>query len=201
MVLSLERNLTELLGLLPEAVLLVDAVGKLVYLNPAAQRVVGRTPMWSLAGGTLSMRRKAEDRELREALARLSPARPRATIVLRSREGTPVAIADLHRLASGVVAVRLSDPARRPAPSIARLRHIFGLTLAEARVAAGLLSGLGITAFATLHGVEPETVRSQVKRVRSKTGAHSQNEVLGILAATGADFVADETTKPAVQKG
>ena len=183
-----ESDLADLMALVPGALLLVDATGTLLYLNTAAKQLIARTGMLGVAGGILSFRRKDEDRELREALEGLSASRPTATICLRNREGLPVTVIDLHRLSSGSVAVCLASIASRAVPSLSRLRRIFGLTPAEARVAAAMLTGQGIQTVAQEHGVAPETVRSQAKRIRSKTGARSQSQLLGILAAIGSDF-------------
>ena len=102
-------------------------------------------------------------------------------------------VIDLNRLPSGTIVLRLSDVTFRTQPSAARLKDLFGLTPAEARVAAAMMAGLGIGAIAGAHGVEAETVRTQVKRIRNKTGARSQTQLLCILAAIGSDFV---TSRP-----
>ena len=100
-------------------------------------------------------------------------------------------VIDLQRLRSGLVALRMADMAQRPAPSPARLRTLFGLTPAEARVAVAMLSGMGIQAVAREHGVEAETVRTQAKRIRGKTGSRTQSQLLSVLAAAAADFVTE----------
>ena len=125
----------------------------------------------------------------------MSPDNPNAVICLRNREGIPIVVSDLHLLASGLVAWRITELEARQTPSAARLKIIFGLTPAEARVAIALLSGMGLSAIAREFGVEPETVRTQAKRIRSKTGAHTQSKLLGTLFATGSDLAVPAGSK------
>ena len=186
MVSILPADLSELLGLSSAAVFLLDRVGQVLYASPAANHLLTQLRMLSIRDGVLTARRKGEDREIRDALASLSPQHPDGTVCLRSREGFPIILMDLRLLASGRIAARLTDLTARPVPSFERLRHVLGLTPAESRVASAMLAGLGLSAIASKNGVEPETVRSQAKRIRAKAGAHSQNQLLSILAAMGA---------------
>jgi DNA-binding CsgD family transcriptional regulator len=58
----------------------------------------------------------------------------------------------------------------------------FGLTVAEAKLAAKLASGVGIDAAASSLGVSRETARSQLKAVFAKTNTRRQAELAGLLA-------------------
>ncbi len=170
------------------ALLLTDRSAVVHDANPAAEALLVETAMMSVKGGVLSARRKSEDKDLRAALATMSAEHPASTVCFRNREGVPMVVIDLLLLAGGLVACRISDLESRPSPTTARLRAIFGLSPAEARVAAAMLSGLGIQGVAHKHAVEAETVRTQLKRIRGKTGARSLNELLGVLTAAGSDF-------------
>lgn len=50
----------------------------------------------------------------------------------------------------------------------------YGLSKAETRVLKGLLEGDSIACIAVSHSRSPETIRSQVKQIYAKTGAHSR---------------------------
>ena len=183
-----ERDFAALVALSPAALLILDRTGQVRHANPAAQAMLARLGMLSIKSGVLVARRKAEDKDIRAALATLSPDSPDAVVCLRSREGLPIVVSDLRLLASGLVAWRITELDERPAPSAARLKTIFALTPAEARVAVALLSGMGLRAVAREFGVEPETIRTQAKRIRAKAGAHTQGKLLGTLFAAGSDL-------------
>jgi DNA-binding CsgD family transcriptional regulator len=58
---------------------------------------------------------------------------------------------------------------------------MYGMTLAEARVAINLIKGMAPKEIAYEAGVAISTVRSQMKAIFSKTGASRQAELLHIL--------------------
>lgn len=187
-----ENDAAELLYLTTDALLVLDRSGRVTYCNLAGQTLVETGAILAINDGVLSARRKTENRLLRAACVEAAdwvasaPAPP--PVCLRNREGVATLVIDLHRLQTGLIAVRIIDVSSRPPPSPTRLRAILGLTPAEARVAAALLAGHSIAAAAREHGVEAETVRTQVKHIRSKTGSRSQNQLLATLAAVGVAF-------------
>ncbi len=63
----------------------------------------------------------------------------------------------------------------------ARLQGRFGLTQTEARIALHLADGGSIAGYAAAHGSSPATVRSQLKSIFAKTGAHRQGELIGLI--------------------
>jgi DNA-binding CsgD family transcriptional regulator len=162
--------------------LAVERSGRLLHANPAAQRWLDAASVMHLAGGMLRARRQSEDRQLRDTLNRVAAT---ATLCLRSREGVTQLVLDFHSLSEGTVAVRIHDLTLRPEPAAGRLREVFGFTAAEARVAVALLAGDGIQAIAIRFGVEPETVRTQLKRMRGKTATRSQTQLVGLLSVVG----------------
>ncbi len=62
-----------------------------------------------------------------------------------------------------------------------RLRDLFGLTPAEARVALALFDGLSPADAATSLGVSFNTVRNQLVRIFEKTGANRQAELVRLM--------------------
>ena len=80
----------------------------------------------------------------------------------------------------------VTDPGLRAAPPApALLRETFGLTRAEAEVAARATTGEGVPALAASLGISQGTVRLHLHRVFEKTGAHRQAELAAVLARLG----------------
>jgi DNA-binding CsgD family transcriptional regulator len=63
-----------------------------------------------------------------------------------------------------------------------RLRDVFHLTNAEAKLAARLAGGEDIDAAAAALGVTRQTARSQLKSIFGKTDTHRQAELVALLA-------------------
>ena len=82
----------------------------------------------------------------------------------------------------------------RPQPDarriVQRVRALYGLTEAEARVMAGLALGGTVESIAGENGVRASTVRAQVRSIFDKTGVNRQSDLVR-LALTGAPLVAE----------
>jgi len=76
------------------------------------------------------------------------------------------------------------DPVRH-APSQADLAEFFGLSPAEARLAAAMMAGKRLSAIATDRGVQITTVRTQLVSILKKVGVRRQSDLLRILSSTG----------------
>lgn len=64
------------------------------------------------------------------------------------------------------------------------LNHLterFGLTSTEARVAAGLACGMSTAELALRFGVQPNTIRTHLKRALAKSGSRRQSELVVLL--------------------
>jgi DNA-binding CsgD family transcriptional regulator len=77
--------------------------------------------------------------------------------------------------------VILVDLGERPRPSIQTLRQAFGLTGAEAQIAARLAFGESLRRIADDHKVSIVTTRAQLKAVFAKTGTHRQAELVALV--------------------
>lgn len=78
-------------------------------------------------------------------------------------------------------ALFLTDPARKDASSIPDLMQRYGVTRAEARLAAKLTQNNSIAESARLLGISVNTARNQLKRIFDKTGTRRQIELLNLL--------------------
>lgn len=76
----------------------------------------------------------------------------------------------------------LHDLEVRSTPKPNDILNIFGLSGAEARLAARLATGISIETAAEELGIARETARNQLKSVFAKTGTHRQSELVALLA-------------------
>ena len=97
-------------------------------------------------------------------------------------EAMPVTAFGSDLFSTGRAILLLTDLTSQPQPDTGLLRVAFGLTAAEARLAARLASGVGVKEAAVSLGVNRETARSQLKSVFAKTRTRRQAELVGLMA-------------------
>ncbi len=184
-----------LLERLPTGVLLLDERRRVVFLNRRAQAMLA-------AGDGLAMSPQGlttADEDLQAALDKLLQAAVETgagrgthaggALLLPSaggREGYQVLVTPLRteriRVDAGrericaAVFVHLRDS--QPALSVELLRELFGLTPAEARVAAALGQGRKPEEIAAEAEISRYTVRAQLSAIYEKLGVHRQAEVV-----------------------
>ncbi|MGI9486674.1 MAG: helix-turn-helix transcriptional regulator [Geminicoccaceae bacterium] len=78
----------------------------------------------------------------------------------------------------------VSDPDQQPAPPEDRVQAIFGLTPAEARLAAALATGMSTADYAENAGITENTARWTLKQVQAKTDCRRQADLVRLLMAT-----------------
>lgn len=195
------------LDCLPVGVLLVTHTARIRFANHAARQVLSdRDGLLSrrdyLVGANSNQTRALEqciasavattagwglDPGGALALARPSGLRPLSVLV------TPLPQGEFRgRLGEPLAGVFVSDP-ERPATALQEaMRELYGLTPAEARLAAVLMEGYELPEAAKALGIAYETARNQLKRVLTKTGAHHQGELLRMLLS-GPSVIGDRT--------
>jgi len=95
----------------------------------------------------------------------------------------PARLAEAVRPASAeLVLVTIRDPVRRGPPAAGFLAGVFGLSPAEAEVAAALIGGRTAEEVAHDRGVAPRTVQSQVRALLGKSGIGSLREFERVAA-------------------
>jgi DNA-binding CsgD family transcriptional regulator len=82
--------------------------------------------------------------------------------------------------------VFVTDPERTPLPSDHEIRALFGLTMAEARLARTLADGLSLETAASRLGVRVGTVRTRLKSIFEKTGCHRQADLVRLILVSTA---------------
>ena len=86
---------------------------------------------------------------------------------------------------NGIFSRALRSDAAQHAPSETDLAEFFGLSPAEARVAAALLPGKTLAGIAAASGIRITTVRTQLASILRKVGAERQADLVRILSSTG----------------
>jgi DNA-binding CsgD family transcriptional regulator len=204
------RALAEALERLPRAAFVVDGAAVVRHANAAgaallAARDGGLRVDPGDGGGALRAGRPEETALLRRLVAAAVPGPgadppaagghaclprppPRPPLV-----ATAVPLSAAGVAASGLAAAGLppapmalllvADPEAKPkAPPPALLREAFGLTKAEATVAAHAAVGEGVPGLAASLAISEGTARLHLHRVFEKTGARRQAELAAVLA-------------------
>ncbi|MCA0242512.1 MAG: helix-turn-helix transcriptional regulator [Proteobacteria bacterium] len=168
---------------------------------PGAPAASSRVPGLALAAGRLSTERATDQprlrRAVREALdhgraAWLSLTRTHRLPLMLTIDAEPAAVTAAAFTAFTAVTAAADDRApprarillcdpHRIEPDRVALQSLFGLTAAEAAVAARLAAGWHPPQIAAELGVQPNTVAAQIKRTLAKTGAGRQAALVALL--------------------
>lgn len=192
-------SLAASLDRLADAAFIVDAAQRVRHLNAAAHGLLACERRLRYRRGRLGF---AEPRlhaafqtAVRAAAAKSVRSQLLALPAAAGLEIAEIAICPLgeaHPLAAPwqepLVLVMVSVPRLDAAVIATRMRQLYGLTTAEARVVAQLALGKSIDEIAQANRVRESTLRSQLKAIRSKTGVSRQADLVRI-ALTGAPVV------------
>ncbi|MBD0275528.1 MAG: hypothetical protein ICV73_26805 [Acetobacteraceae bacterium] len=199
------RALAEALERLPRAAFVVDSAATVRFANAAGIALLkerdGGLRADAADGGALRAARPEETAILRGLVAAAVPGRRGAdapvagghACLFRPPPRPPLVATAVPLSASGLAEAGLppapmalllvADPEAKPkAPAPALLRDAFGLTKAEATVAARAAVGEGVPSLAAALAISEGTARLHLHRVFEKTGAHRQAELAAVLA-------------------
>jgi DNA-binding CsgD family transcriptional regulator/PAS domain-containing protein len=183
---------------LVHGVAMVSLDGALVYANAAARDILGSGDGMALGShGRLSAARPDETRSLLAIIAgcgrptgggALTVSRPSGLrpleVIAAPLSGATSSGATFGRMPARAGAVLfLRDPESQPRPMPEMLAVLYGLTPAEAQLAAGLVSYRTLEQIAAEHRLSRETLRTQLKQLFAKTGTNRQSELVGFLAS------------------
>jgi len=196
---AIQQCTTELLDRNPAAILLLDGSKRIVYANRSAEAFHSNGDGIRLFGGGIALLRKQDNDRLQRLIAQalsgiaLPDASPGGAMrVLRPSGKRPYGI--LVAPVSGrypalstlrpAVCIIITDPdCQRPLPTH-RLRAVFGLTEAEARLAALLAGGEELRAAAVRLKITYGTARSRLTEIFQKTETRRQGELIKLLLLT-----------------
>ncbi|MEM9439020.1 MAG: hypothetical protein AAGA73_01095 [Pseudomonadota bacterium] len=186
---------------LSDGILIISGDGKVITANRAADELIKSRDGLMTVSGTLTASHGPTADALRELIAKtarnkLGQSPQTAALPIPKPSGGR----SLHLLAMPVVTsmeahfgflddtpsvfLMVTDPDLQPAPPEDRLRVIFGLTGAEARLSAALVTGLSIADYVEETGLTENTVRWTLKQIQAKTDCRRQANLVRLLATT-----------------
>jgi DNA-binding CsgD family transcriptional regulator len=195
---SLAESYRALFSMLNMPILLLANEGRVLTANPAAEHILRLGDGLSIRSGRLAAVASEDHQRLLSALRNAAAAKGgagtvsrRATLPIRKSGSRAFYIVGVYSLpvsqgcSESTVPVRLAafivDPESRPKADLLGYQHAFGLTPAEARLAAHLVEGMSLADVAARHRISITTVRSQLRGLFSKTETHRQADLVQVL--------------------
>jgi DNA-binding CsgD family transcriptional regulator len=179
----------------PHALFIVDPDARIHRTNRTADSLLSNGRVLS-AGGRLSAASTAASKKLHALIAAAASAdrekRSGGSMALPTEAQLPLSII-VAPLGDGrfgpylmqrLALVCLTDLSAGISPPLQRLRELFGLTPAEARLALALFEGATPNEAANKFGISPNTARAQLARVFEKTGTGRQSELVRLTMKT-----------------
>jgi len=196
---SMQRVSLDLLDRNVLGIVLLDDRGRVIFVNSAAQALGQLADGIALSAGGITLARAPDNRRLQrligEALATTNGTGGMpggAMLAPRPSRKRPfsVLVSPLSRFAFGMtrlhpaVCVVIADPEKRDLLPADRLRALYGLTPAEARLAARLALGDDLRSAAASLGIGYATARTQLTGIFDKTETRRQGELIMLLLKT-----------------
>ncbi len=190
---------------LPDGVLVVSATARVHYLNRRAKHYLRRFGTLRIEPtGTLRLSNPAAQRALLAMLERAVNPRCDQNGAGQPPDSMRLVLDDEHYVVAQAfalsatvrtrsyatasplgwepkVVVFLVDPQRRPDCSEDVIAAVLGTTVAEARLARGLLQGKSLGGIAHEHGLKQATVRNQLQSLFDRTATHRQADLVALL--------------------
>jgi len=189
----LSSDMASVLDSSPHGLIVLDGDGIVRHANRAAEALLAERATFRVAGGRLSATGTASDRRLQLLIAEATAEGRRigGTLALASparRLPLSVTVAPIHD-------ARFAPPGRSALVCITdleagvsiperRLRELFALTAAEARIGRALLEGMSPKEAAAKFRISRHTVHVHLARLFEKTGANSQAGIVRVLMRT-----------------
>jgi DNA-binding CsgD family transcriptional regulator len=174
-------------------VIVTDNTGLVIEMNRAGGAIVQLGDGLLIREGHLYARRVFETTKLASLIAGATEENSRVAggrMVIGRCDGLApyvLAVMPLHAAPFDdrcLAMIIIVDPARY-VPSERDLADLFGLSPAEARVAAALMTGKSLADIAAAAGVQITTVRTQLRSILRKVGVKRQFDLVRILSSTG----------------
>lgn len=188
--------LMELSQSLPQGVILLSKQREVFYMNEPAEELLRQRDGLTLRRRRIAALRASENDRLNACvnaayrmhdqilsnfdglleISRPTGKRNLTLIVVPVRSRTLVT-----HSSERVVMILINNPSEFETLPAEELKRVHGLTAAEARLAAALLRGLSLRAYATEARITENTARWQLKQILSKTGTHRQSDLIRLI--------------------
>jgi DNA-binding CsgD family transcriptional regulator len=175
-------------------VIITDNNGRIVEMNRAAETIVQLDNGLNICNGRLCARRTFETAKIAKLIAAATEDKLGAAagrMLVGRCDGLPPYVLTVAPLRTNMAVddrrlalIVVVDP-QHHSPSEADLAEFFGLSPAEARLAAALLTGKTLSQIAASTGVRITTLRTQLGSILRKVGAERQSDLIRILSSTG----------------
>lgn len=195
---ALQRAEFRTLDSLAVGVILLDRKARVLFANSAARSFDGEHGSLILRQAGLVHASPLHSRRLNDLVQSTLRGVPMGTISVPRADGgdsltilaSSVRAQDVDRLADAnlqgaAVLLFIIDPANKAGIPTAWLMDAYGLTLAEAKVALAVSSGLSIPETASQLGLSPNTIKTQLRNVFAKSGVSRQTELARLIASIG----------------
>jgi DNA-binding CsgD family transcriptional regulator len=192
-------SLDALVDRLSTPILLVDRTGLLRYANPSGQEALRQAQHLVLRGGRVHPRNAKQAQQFTNMLGTAlsneqstGAAEPSSSMRLLDAGGHAAVLvvqglrgqANLGSMPHADVVLFLIRSDEKPPVNAARLQIVFGLTLAETRLAEHLVSGKNLSEIGEELKVGRETLKSQLRSLFTKTDTRRQGELIALLLAS-----------------
>jgi DNA-binding CsgD family transcriptional regulator len=193
---TFQQCTTELLDRHPAALLLLGEHGRIVYANERATALHRERDGVALSAGVLLANKQDNERLRALVAAAISDvARPDAGGAMRAHRPSgkrpyTILVSPLSRRYPALSALRpavcvmILDADAQPVLSIGQLQSVLGLTVAEAHLAARLVTGEDLRSAARALGITYGTARTRLATIFHKTDTKRQAELMKVLLST-----------------
>ena len=196
--LQLDRELlSKAMNRLPQGAVVVNAAGKAIYFNQAAQTMLEEPDGLSLNHeARLQTARHADHERLHHLIASASRRENRLSLdsggVIQierpsGKRAFALLIAPLNleisylNFQQPTALIFIHDPEQQMEPVETVWQRLHDLTPAEAKLATIMVQGKNVSAAADELGVSTNTTKTHLKRIFHKTGARRQSELVQLL--------------------
>lgn len=180
---------TEALYRLGYGVISVDARGRILFANGAAEALLGERSGLRVEQHRLAAQQSSDTAALRKLIAGAAQEGRDGSIVI-TREARPSLMVlvmpqraerdwRIHTPQGAIILVK--DLERSAKPCLATFTQYFGLTPAQVALAHEIVRGSGVTAAAMRLGISYATARTHLLQIFQKTGTKRQAELVRLM--------------------